>query len=108
MKKTLFFIALCLVFAVPVFAQILKNPKLETDVNNSFDRGYLLIVDNQKNMVPAKFTNTDIETLIRDLKEANETITKQQKQLDEQKRRIEKLEKSLNEITKKVNHLERK
>ncbi|MDR1739850.1 MAG: DUF3450 domain-containing protein [Bacteroidales bacterium] len=133
MKKTLFFTLVCLIFAVPVFAQTLKNPKLETDVNISFNRGYLLIVDHQKNIVPAKFTNTDIETLISDLKEVNisdlreakETITKQQKQekeidelnkinsaqqrkLDEQERNIKELEKSLDALSRTVEDLKRK
>ena len=119
------------IMIMPMFAQDLKNPRLEsTNGAPSYSSGnYLLFVDPGRYIQISNISVSDLKSLMDDVEKTKRTDTEQQKLLDGQKkeidelkklvstqqrqldgqgRTIEDLKKNINQLSRNVEELQRK
>jgi len=123
MRKSFLIIAF-LISSTFIYAQDLKNPKLEiSGGGSSWSSGnYLLFIDPGTYIKKSDIDVRDLKDLLREwedkkrkiteqerlLDENKKTISEQQKQLNEQKRELDEMKRSINQLTRQVEDLQKK
>lgn len=92
--KKFYSLLVFLLFATPVFSQVLDNPRIERmnrGYNSSYN--YFLSIDSDGYIMKTDVDINDFRKLEENLKATQNTITEQKREIDELKRTISNLEK---------------
>jgi zinc protease len=94
--KKFYSLLVFLLFATPVFSQVLDNPRIERmnrGYNSSYN--YFLSIDSDGYIMKTDVDINDFRKLEENLKATQNTITEQKREIDELKRTISNLEKKI-------------
>jgi hypothetical protein len=107
MKKN--FVTILFFAATAVFAQDLKNPRLELNSSSSWSNGnYLLFINSDRYMQKSAITVSDVSEMLKEWGKQKKIIEEQKRMIDDLKKVLEAQQRQLNEQEKKIDNLERK